>query len=134
MGYDNDYDSKKKEVLCIRCPKGCLMRVIMQKSGIEVIGAKCENGITYAESEIICPMRLLTTTVQTVFSGQPRLPVKTSGEIPLSRFPEVLRKIREILVRTALQPGDIAAKDIAGSGIHLICTGGIDNDQDTAFY
>ena len=90
-------DSKEKEIFCIRCPKGCLMHVIMRKSGIEVTGAECRNGITYAESEIICPVRLLTTTVKTAFPRQPRLPVKTSGEIPLSKFPEVLRRLVKYL-------------------------------------
>ena len=55
----------EKTITCIECPKGCLITVRLDGSKIVGIsGFSCPRGKTYAENEVVCPRRILTTTVR----------------------------------------------------------------------
>ena len=56
---------KNTELICINCPRGCLLQV--EQQGVEqqgeeiaVTGNFCSKGIPYAKQEITDPQRVLT--------------------------------------------------------------------------
>jgi CxxC motif-containing protein len=111
-----------KELLCITCPNGCRLRVEERGGAITVTGNRCKRGAAFAETEIRNPVRTLTTTVATVFSGCPVLPVRTAGEIPKGRIRDVMNLINSITVSEPLGTGEVVAENVLGLGVNIIAT------------
>jgi len=73
---------KKRDIICITCPKGCRAKLWREKGTIKMTGKICKEGKTYLRQEFIEPMRTLTSTVVVEGSPRKRLPVRTAGPIP----------------------------------------------------
>lgn len=111
-----------KSLICIACPRGCRLTVISCEGSaeLEVSGNNCPKGVAYAEQEVLCPMRTLTTTVacRTVQSTgcsrntfrMTRLPVKTDCEIPLKDMMTVIRQIHTLTADAPIHHGDCIAR------------------------
>lgn len=105
---------------CIVCPNGCRLTVNGEGNEIKVDGAQCKKGIEFAKTELTNPTRSLSTTVKTVFEDFPRLPVKTSGEIPKGKMLEAMKRIKTVCVTQRLHVGDIVLPDVFG--INIVAT------------
>ena len=56
---------KEVALTCIECPLGCDITVVLNEDKIEsIIGNSCPRGKLYATEEVVCPKRVLTTTVR----------------------------------------------------------------------
>jgi CxxC motif-containing protein len=114
-----------REILCIVCPNGCRLQVEENGGELRIAGNKCGRGIDFARAEMTSPMRSVTTTVRTAFPEVPALPVRTGGEIPKGKIPELMRLLGGVVVREPLGIGDAAAENILGLGINMIVTSNI---------
>ena len=112
------------ETVCILCPKGCVLNVQMDSftQTLAVKGHACPKGIPYSLSEYHHPMRMLTTTVKTNTSDQPRIPVKTSEPIPKALIFEAMEVLDHITVVLPVRMGDIVMKDLLGLKIDVVAT------------
>ena len=122
-----------KKLICIACPRGCALTVTIDDTTniIEVSGNSCPKGISYGKQEVLCPMRMLTTTVacrsvrrngETIGFGTPeftRLPVKTGCEIPLEEMTSMIEKIRTITASAPVRYGDCLARLTAENGMEI---------------
>lgn len=106
-----------KEMTCIICPNGCVLRVSEGEKGYAVEGARCKRGEAFALDEMSCPMRSLTTTVATVFEDMPRLSVKTSGEIPKDKLFEAMARINRVLVKHRARAGEVLLSGLFGAEV-----------------
>lgn len=107
---------------CIACPRGCELEITVADGEVTVTGHKCDRGRVYGQQEAIEPMRILTTTVRTTSEARPRLPVRTAGEVPLRRIPELLAAIDSVTVSPGIKCGDPVVRNLVGSGTDLIAT------------
>lgn len=109
----------ERDVLCIRCPKGCRLKL---KIGDEVIvkGHECELGEEYGKQEAEDPRRVVPTTVKIRHARWDRLPVRTKRGIPISKIGEFMEEIKETEVEAPVEKGEIIMKDIAGTSISLM--------------
>ncbi len=111
---------EEKILTCIECPMGCSIKVLIKDSNVvSVSGNKCEKGKLYAENEVICPKRILTSTVKTSFDKM--LAVKTDAPIKKTEIFAVMQKINEVFVNKKVKIGDIIIKNIV-EGVNLIAT------------
>ncbi len=95
---------KEKQLICIMCPVGgCHLTI---NKIIVVDGNKCPRGKVYATEEMICPKRILTTTVKTDSKIFPRLSVKTDKPIEKTLLFEALEKLNHITVKKNVKIGD----------------------------
>ena len=109
-----------KTVNCIECPKGCEITVETENGEIKSInGYTCVRGKTYAENEIICPRRVLTTTVKTA-NGKV-VSVKTDKPVKKDEIFDLMRKINEIVLDHGVAIGDKIAGNLT-EDINLIAT------------
>lgn len=109
------------ELVCVNCPKGCRIQVEMEENKIlSIEGNSCPKGKQYAESEIICPMRILTTTVKIEGGCQNVLPVVTEKEIPLAKMDEAMEEVRTIHVQSPVTMGQVIKEDLAHTGVRLL--------------
>ena len=110
-----------KELVCVNCPKGCRIQVAMEGNKIlSIEGNNCPKGKQYAESEMICPMRILTTTVKIEGGCQNVLPVVTEKEIPLAKMDEAMEEVRTIHVQSHVTMGQVIKEDLAHTGVRLL--------------
>lgn len=110
--------------LCIGCPLGCRLELDEDNQGdiVEVRGSSCRKGDRYAVQEHTDPRRLVTTTVAVDGARWPRLPVRTTGEIPRDQVLEACRALHEVRVRAPVRLGEIVAEDLLGSGCDVVAT------------
>jgi len=111
-----------KEFTCIECPRGCRLEVSIDSGVAAVSGNACPKGAVYGAQEAVSPMRTLTTTVTIEGSARRRLPVRSSGELPLSRLLDAMAALDPLIVRPPVVRGDIVLRDILGLGIDMIAT------------
>lgn len=113
-----------KQVVCIVCPKGCCLSVEV-KTG-EVRGNTCSRGEEYGKNEVINPSRVVTSTVKIFGAAHPRCPVKTSETIPKELVGRAVHLLDGFELHAPVSLGDIAVKDIFGTGVDFIVTRSMD--------
>ena len=108
-------------MICIRCPLGCNLEVIMGED-IKVSGHRCKRGQEYAVAEVTDPKRTLTSTAK-VHGGKKRLvSVKTDREISKNLIFEVMKEINSIVVEAPVMIGDVLLKNILGTDVNIVAT------------
>ena len=56
---------EKKKLVCIECPIGCELEVFLENGEVtNVRGNTCPRGKYYAENEVTCPRRVVTSSVR----------------------------------------------------------------------
>ena len=81
-----------KTLTCIECPIGCEVEVTLEENKVVLVkGNSCPRGKMYAENEVVCPKRVVTSTVRAK-SGE-MIPVKTDKPVKKSEIFAVMRKI-----------------------------------------
>ena len=113
-----------KIVNCIECPKGCEIKAeINGQDIVSITGNSCPRGKAYATDEIICPRRVITTTVKTV-DGR-ILSVKTNKPVKKSEIFDIMKKINGITLDHSVKIGDKIVENISEE-INLVATNNIE--------
>ena len=111
----------KKSLICIECPIGCEIKVKVENCVvISVKGNACQRGKIYAEAEVICPKRVVTSTVRAE-NGE-MIPVKTDIPVRKDAIFEVMQKINTTTCKMPVALGDILVRNICDDA-NLIVTG-----------
>ena len=106
---------------CIECPVGCEMEAILTGGKVvEVKGNSCPRGKLYAENEVVCPKRVVTSTVR-ADNGE-MIPVKTDRPVRKEAIFEVMAKINATTCKTPVSVGDVLVKNICDDA-NLVVTG-----------
>lgn len=116
-----------KELTCIVCPKGCLLKVEKISDEWIVEGALCPKGKEFAISEMTSAKRSVSSTVKTTFKDTPRLPVKTDGEIPRKLIFSLMEKINEVIVDYPVSTGEVILENVLNTGVNIIATADLKN-------
>lgn len=111
---------KKVNLTCVECPMGCALEVIMENSEVtSVTGNTCPRGVMYAKNEVVCPMRVLTTTVKTE-DGR-LVSVKTDKPVKKAEMFTLMQRINQVVAKVPVSIGDVLIKDFA-DGANLVAT------------
>lgn len=112
---------KTVNLTCIECPMGCELEVGIDECVVTFVkGNSCARGKMYAENEVICPRRVLTTTVRSE-SGT-LVPVKTEKPIKKELMMDIMKKIAELTCRDGVRIGDVVCENIS-EDINLVVSG-----------
>ena len=110
-----------KKLTCIECPIGCEVTVKLEGDKVvEVKGNSCPRGKVYAESEVVCPKRVVTSTVRG--DNGEMIPVKTDRPIRKDAVFEVMAKLNGMICKTPVALGDVLVENICDDA-NLIVTG-----------
>ena len=109
-------------LVCINCPKGCHLTVEQNGEEITVTGNSCPRGVTYARSELLNPLRTLTTTIAIDAKESKRLPVITSKPIPKGRLMDVMKALKGDEVKAPIKIGEVIVSDILSLGSDIIAS------------
>lgn len=115
---------EKRELTCVACPLGCSITVTLDEAGnvLEVTGNTCKRGDAYARTECTSPTRMLTTTVKVEGGKAPVVPVKSANPIPKGMMMDCMEVINKAVIKAPVKIGDVAVKDILGTGVDIVAT------------
>ena len=108
----------EKKLICIECPRGCELTV-QTEGEVRVTGNFCPRGRKYAEAEVTCPRRVVTSTARGRYG---MIPVKTRGEVKKEKIFAVMARIRALRIDRDVAQGEVLDPDIDGEGTPLIAT------------
>ena len=108
------------ELLCTRCPRGCLLRVTATGSRVAVEGNECPVGEKHGAEEALNPRRIVSTTVRIIGARLPRLPVRTSEPVLKNRVRDVVAALKNIAVEAPVKAGQVILKNVADTGVDII--------------
>lgn len=112
--------TENKVITCIECPVGCEITVALDGYKVlSVEGNGCPRGKMYASSEVVCPVRVLTTTVKVEGGGV--LPVKTDKPVKKDMLFSVMQKVNAVTAGKNTKIGDIIVRNIIDD-VNLIAT------------
>lgn len=111
----------KTSLTCIECPIGCQIEVTVENGqAVSVTGNGCLRGKIYAENEVVCPKRVVTSTVRA--TDGTLVPVKTAEPVKKSDVFLVMEKINKAICSLPVRIGDVIIEDVS-DGVALIATG-----------
>ena len=100
----------KRTLTCIECPIGCEIEVELENGKVvSLTGNGCPRGKVYAEGEVVCPKRVVTSTVRAE-NGE-MVPVKTDKPVRKNAIFEVMQKINETTCKMPVALGDILVEN-----------------------
>ena len=114
----------ERQFVCIECPRGCALTVTTDGKTVNVTGNFCPRGKKYAEAEVTCPRRVVTSSVRGMSA---MIPVKTKGEVKKENIFAVMKRIRALRINRDVVLGEVLDPDIDGEGTPLIATAGYRN-------
>lgn len=110
------------EMVCIVCPNGCHLQVEPKDGDYVVTGNLCKRGEAFGRSEMICPMRTISSTVKTTSQKQPVVSVKVNGEIPKDKIFDVMKEIQKVKLAKDMDIGDVVICDVLGLHVDVVVT------------
>ena len=100
------------KLTCIECPIGCSIEVgLVDNKPVSITGNTCPRGKLYAENEVVCPKRVVTSTVRA--ENGVLVPVKTDKPIKKSEMFAIMQKINQATCRLPVKIGDIIIENIS---------------------
>ena len=113
----------KKKIICIECPKGCVLSVDFQNDEImSISGNECPKGKDYASSEIKNPLRTFTSSVLTEGLSLKMIPVRTDKPIPKNKLFAAIKEVKKIRLCREVNSGDVIAENFLGLDVNLVAT------------
>ncbi|MBO8173915.1 MAG: DUF1667 domain-containing protein [Thermococcus sp.] len=112
--------SEVYEFLCIRCPKGCRLKVMVEEGRVTVDGYECLEGKKYGEEEVKNPKRIVTSTVRILNAKYPRLPVRTAEPVPKDKILDVINALKGVVVKAPVKRGQVIIENVAETGVDVI--------------
>ena len=109
---------KEISLTCIECPLGCDVTVTLNEDKVEnVVGNSCPRGKLYATEEVVCPKRVLTTTVRA--DNGKMVSVKSDKPIKKSELFNAIKTINGVAAKLPVKVGDVIIKNIY-EGVNII--------------
>lgn len=114
---------KKRELICIGCPLGCMLTVELEGTEVvNVTGNTCPRGKTYAEKEVTNPTRIVTSSVKVSGGDRVSVACKTKSDIPKSKIFDVARALKDVVAEAPVSIGDVLVENVADTGVEIVAT------------
>lgn len=116
-----------KNLICIVCPKGCMLKVSLEAGKVvSVSGNACKRGAIYGEAECTNPTRTLTTTVKVLDGKAALVPVKSNAPLPKGLITDCMKIINQFTIKAPVAIGEIVVENILDTGINIVATSNVE--------
>ncbi len=106
-----------KKITCIVCPRGCTLTVKQEGDTLTVSGNACPRGEKHAVSEVLNPVRSLTTSLYVSNREDTAVSVKTAAPVPKGQMLPLMEQLRKIQVAAPIRMGQVLIRDVCGTDI-----------------
>ena len=110
-----------KQLICIVCPKGCRLNVD-EENHYSVTGNSCPRGEEYGRTELMNPIRVVTSTVKIKNGIHRRCPVKTDRAIPKGLVFNAIDLLKDVELTSPVKRGDIVISNLLGTEANVVVT------------
>lgn len=101
---------EKGVITCTICPRGCRLTAVTEKGETRIEGNNCPRGEQYGLQELICPSRIVTSTIKD--SKGRLLPIKTNKAVAIDKVKKVTELTRKTVVDNKdYQVGEVIVKN-----------------------
>ena len=108
------------KLTCVECPMGCEIDVeVSDGKVLSVKGNTCPRGKAYAQNEVVCPRRVLTSSVRA--KNGKMVSVKTDAPIKRADTFEIMEVLNTIVVDVPVKIGQVIKENIT-ENINLVAT------------
>lgn len=115
-----------KEIVCTVCPNSCSVTVELSEKGepVHTQGNRCPRGKTFALQEVVCPVRVLTSTVLLIQEdGEEVLfPVRSSAAFALSKHTQAMELLRRIRINAPVRMGDVLIRNLLETNVDIVAS------------
>lgn len=112
-----------RELTCINCPMGCALRVEVENGKVLAVhGNACPRGEIYGRSEVIHPVRTITSSLPVEGGDLPMVSCKTSQPVEKDKIFSVMKAMEGVHCHAPVEIGDVLIENIADSGADLVAT------------
>ena len=111
----------KFELICINCPRGCILTIEQDGENLNIEGNYCSKGLPYAKQEITAPERVLTVLMRPEGASKP-LSVRTDKPVPKAMLKQCAKAIYETHPVLPVKYGDVLIENLLGTGANVIAT------------
>lgn len=117
---------KNKDFTCVVCPNGCTVNIVFEEGSpnkfITASGQKCPRGLTWAQQEIVDPMRSFSTSVLVKNGEFIECSVRITKPIQLKKVFAVMEEIKKLNPQAPLCIGQVLLSSPAGTETDVIVT------------
>lgn len=111
---------EKTKILCITCPKGCMLEVTHEGQTVLEVKPGCKRGHEYAHRELVDPRRMVASTIRVRQGIHPLLPVYTSVPFPKGKIRDLLVVLRQMEISAPVTMGAVVIEDVLGTGVDIL--------------
>jgi len=112
-----------KNLICIRCPRGCQLEIDEPVTDPMVVrGNACRLGLDFARDELTDPRRFLCTTVKVNHGTVPLVSVWTPAAIPKDVVLPLAQLLRTMAVEAPIALDQVILADALGTGIPVVAS------------
>ncbi len=107
---------------CLLCPEGCELEVRLEGGEARVEGHRCDQGLVFAEEEVVHPLRNIAASVPVRGTAETMVSVRLSDRIPREMIFPVLAEIAALRPEAPVARGQVLLADVLGTGADVIAT------------
>jgi CxxC motif-containing protein len=115
-----------ERLTCLLCPEGCELEVRRQGDEASVEGHRCDQGLVFAEEEVLHPLRNLAVSVPVRGSRATMVSVRLSARIPRKMIFPVLAEISRLRPEAPVRRGQVLIADVLHTGADVVATRTVD--------
>ncbi len=108
------------EIICVTCPKGCVLKVKHEDKEILEVLDGCKRGEDYALCELQDPRRMVASTVKVRGGLHPLVPVYTRQAFPKPLIPQLAQELRQVEVPAPVKINQVVLADALGTGVDIV--------------
>lgn len=111
-----------ERLTCLLCPEGCEIEVRRRGNEAAVEGHRCDQGLVFAEEEVLHPLRNVATSVPVRGSRATMVSVRLSARIPREMIFPVLAEISKLRPEAPVRRGQVLLADVLRTGADVVAT------------
>ena len=108
-------------LVCIQCPRGCVLCVSQEADSWKVKGNTCARGPAYAIQEVTDPMRVITALMRLTGTDIP-VSVKTDRPVPKAQMMNCVKEMYSVRPPVPVHCGDVLIENLCGTGANVVAT------------
>ena len=109
-------------MVCLVCPKSCLLSVMGNSEKITVENNGCDRGLEFAKKELTDPERILTSTMRVYLGVLPLVSVRSDKLVKKSELRKLIKQLDSIIVSAPVLSGQIMVSDLGENKVNIIAT------------
>ena len=109
-------------MVCLVCPKSCILNITGNLENISVKNNECNNGLDFVKKELMDPERILTSTMRVNSGIIPLVSVRSDKPVKKAELMVLVKQLDSIVVPAPIFSGQILVSALGENKVNIIAT------------